>query len=123
MNECYPRAGREGTRVNVIISRHEDFCRHGRGQGIRRRLFLLYAMPDKFAYDGFLNHSAKDTGVMRELAEGLKKDGVRVWFEEWEKQGRNTVKRSEGMEQSRVMVLGLSGNSYGEEWERLEAET
>ena len=51
-------------------------------------------MPGEFQYDGFLSHSAKDkrskpptlmhdTGgnpVVRNVAERLKKDGLRVWF-------------------------------------------
>ena len=40
-------------------------------------------MNDKFDYDVFLSHSSKDKAVVRELAEKLKADGVRVWFDEW----------------------------------------
>ena len=54
--------------------------------------------PQPFDYDVFLSHSAKDkrskpptlthdTGgnaVVRDVAERLKKDGLRVWFDEWE---------------------------------------
>ena len=41
-------------------------------------------MPDKFPYAVFLSHSAKDKAVVRPLAERLRKDGVKVWFDEWE---------------------------------------
>ena len=32
-------------------------------------------MPDEFAYDAFLSHSAKDGAVVRPLAEQLRQDG------------------------------------------------
>jgi hypothetical protein len=34
-------------------------------------------MPNAFQYDVFLNYSAKDTAVVRPLAERLRKDGLR----------------------------------------------
>jgi hypothetical protein len=41
-------------------------------------------MPDNFKYDVFLSHKSKDKAVVRELAERLRRDGLRVWFDEWE---------------------------------------
>ncbi len=41
-------------------------------------------MPNDFKYDVFLSHSSKDKPVVRELANRLKKDKLRVWFDEWE---------------------------------------
>src|SRR4051794_17564466 len=43
----------------------------------------LRTMSDDFQYDVFLSHSAKDKAVVREVAERLRKDGVKVWFDEW----------------------------------------
>ena len=40
-------------------------------------------MPDDFPYDVFLSHRAKDKAVVRPLAERLRKDGVKGWFDEW----------------------------------------
>ena len=40
-------------------------------------------MRDEFKYDVFLSHSAKDKAVVRPLAERLRADGVKVWFDEW----------------------------------------
>jgi hypothetical protein len=37
-----------------------------------------------FPYDAFLSHSAKDKAVVRPLAERLRADGLKVWFDEWE---------------------------------------
>ena len=39
-------------------------------------------MPGEFPYDIFLSHSAKDKPVVRDGAERLRKDGLRVWFDE-----------------------------------------
>ncbi len=41
-------------------------------------------MPGSFQYDVFLCHSAKDKAVLCPLAERLRKDGLKVWFDEWE---------------------------------------
>ena len=38
----------------------------------------------EFPYDVFLSHSAKDKAVVRLLAERLRQDGLKVWFDEWE---------------------------------------
>jgi hypothetical protein len=37
-----------------------------------------------FPYDVFLSHNAMDKAVVRPLAEWLRADGLRVWFDEWE---------------------------------------
>jgi hypothetical protein len=39
-------------------------------------------MTETFQHDVFISHSAKDKPVVRELAEQLKRDGLRVWFDE-----------------------------------------
>lgn len=36
-----------------------------------------------FQFDVFLSHSAKDKAVVRPLAERLRQDGLKVWFDEW----------------------------------------
>ena len=41
-------------------------------------------MPDDFAFDVFLSHSSHDKAIVRPLAERLRQDGLRVWFDEWE---------------------------------------
>ena len=40
-------------------------------------------MGQEFEYDVFLSHSAKDKAAVRPLAERLRKDGLKVWFDEW----------------------------------------
>lgn len=41
-------------------------------------------MPDQFQYDVFLSHSSKDKTIVRDLAARLRKDGLKLWFDEWE---------------------------------------
>ena len=70
-----------------------------------------------FLFDVFLSHSSKDKEVVRKVAERLKKDGLRVWFDEGE------AKIEDGLKQSRVLVLCMSANAFGSDWARLEAGT
>jgi len=84
-----------------------------------------------FTHDVFLSHSAKDKAVVRAVAERLRKDGLRVWFDEWEfpspagagegarragaGRGAESIpaKIEEGLEHSRVLVLCMSANAFG----------
>ena len=82
-------------------------------------------MPDEFSYDVFLSHSAKDKPVVRDVAERLKKDGLKVWFDEWVLKPGDSIpaKIEEGLEHSRVLVLCMSANAFGSDWAQLEAGT
>ena len=78
-----------------------------------------------FAYDVFLSHSEKDKAIVRPLAERLRKDGLKVWFDEWEIRPGDSLpaKTEEGLEQARVLVLCLSANAFGSDWAQVEAGT
>ena len=88
-------------------------------------------MPDDFPYDVFLSHSAKNKAVVRPLAERLRADGVKVWFDEWvlkpsdsiERNQSQTAKIEEGLERSRVLVLCMSAHAFGSDWAQLESGT
>ncbi|HEV7405253.1 MAG TPA: toll/interleukin-1 receptor domain-containing protein, partial [Chthoniobacteraceae bacterium] len=82
-------------------------------------------MPDDFQYDVFLSHSAKDKDVARDIAERLRKDGVKVWFDEWVLKPGDSIpaKIEEGLEHSRVLVLCMSANAFGSDWAQLESGT
>ena len=82
-------------------------------------------MPDEFPYDVFLSHSAKDKAVVRPLAERLRADGVKVWFDEWVLKPGDSIpaKIEEGLEHSRVLVLCMSANAFGSDWAQLESGT
>ncbi len=82
-------------------------------------------MNDSFDYDVFLSHSAKDKDVVREVAERLKSDGVRVWLDEWEIKPGDSIpaKIDRGLEHSRVLVLCMSAQALGSDWAQLESHT
>src|SRR5437016_1769620 len=82
-------------------------------------------MPAQFQYDVFLSHSAKDKAVVRPLAERLRQDGLKVWFDEWEIRPGDSIpaKIEEGLERSRVLVLCMSANAFDSDWAQLEAGT
>jgi len=82
-------------------------------------------MADDFKYDVFLSHSSKDMEVVRPIAERLRKDGLRVWFDDWEICKDDPIPSTieEGLEHSRVLVLCMSADAFGSEWARLEAGT
>lgn len=82
-------------------------------------------MPADFQFDVFLSHSQKDKSVVRELAARLRQDGVRAWLDEEQIKPGDSIpaKIEEGLENSRVLVLCMSTNAFGSEWEQLEAST
>lgn len=93
-----------------------------------------------FAYDVFLSHSAKDKPIVRDIAERLKQDGIKVWFDEWvlpkdelrKLEVESALHHSsfilhplveEGLERSRVLLLCMSANVFGSDWAQLESGT
>ena len=79
-------------------------------------------MPENLTFDVFLSHSGKDKPVVRPLAERLRADGLKVWFDEWEIKPGDSIpaKIEEGLEHSRVLVLCMSANAFGSDWARVE---
>ena len=82
-------------------------------------------MSDGFDYGVFLSHSAKDKAVVRPLAERLRADGVKVWFDEWVLKPGDSIpaKIEEWLEHSRVLVLCMSANAFGSDLAQLEFGT
>ncbi len=82
-------------------------------------------MAHNFKYDVFLSHSNADKPTVRDLAERLKADGIKVWFDEWKlKPGDNIPhKLEDALENSRILILCMSANAFGSDWAQLEAGT
>lgn len=82
-------------------------------------------MSELFPFDVFLSHSSKDKAAVREAAERLRRDGLRVWFDEWVLKPGDSIpaKIEDGLEHSRVLVLCMSENAFGSDWAQLEAST
>ncbi len=82
-------------------------------------------MADRFTYDVFLSHNARDKPRVRALAEKLRAAGLRVWFDEWViKPGDDIYLAIErGLDAARAQVLCLSPAALGSEWVALERST
>ena len=82
-------------------------------------------MIDEFPFDVFLSHSSKDKAVVRTIAERLRADGLRVWFDDWELRPGDSIpaKIEQGLERSRILVLCMSANAFGSDWATLESQT
>ena len=82
-------------------------------------------MTDNFKYDVFLSHSSRDKEIVRAIAQRLRKDKLRVWFDEWEIRPGDNIphKIEDGLELSRVLVLCMSVNAFGSDWAQLESGT
>ena len=82
-------------------------------------------MSEQFDYDVFLSYSSKDKVVARDIAEQLKDEGVRVWFDEWEIRSSisTPAQIEEGLDNSRVLIFCMSANAFGSDWVQLECHT
>ena len=78
--------------------------------------------PETFDFDVFLSHSSKDKPAVRDLAERLKADGLKVWFDEWEIRPGDPIyaKVRDGLERSRVVLLFMSRKGLDSDWATLE---
>lgn len=61
--------------------------------------------------------------MVRPLAERLRKDGMKVWFDAWVLQPGESIpaKIEEGLERSRVLVLCMSANALGSDRAQIES--
>jgi hypothetical protein len=82
-------------------------------------------MSEMFLYDLFLSYSLQDKEIVRPIAERLRSDGLKVWFDEWELKPGDSIpaKIEEGLGHSRVLVLCMSANAFGSDWAQLESGT
>jgi len=82
-------------------------------------------MGESFEYDVFLSYSSEDKAVVLAVAERLRQDGLKVWFDEWVLKPGDSIpaKIEDGLERSRVLVLCMSANAVGSDWAQLEAGT
>ena len=80
-------------------------------------------MPDAFQYNIFLSHTAKDKAVVRPLAERLRTDGVKVWFDEWVLKPVVPVAHQMGEGARRAGEGCMSAHAYGSDWAQLESGT
>lgn len=79
-------------------------------------------MTEAFACDVF---ASKDKPGVRELAERLKRDGLRVWLDEWVIQPGESISLplEQGLESSQTLVLAISRHAFGSDWVTLQGHT
>ena len=85
-----------------------DFCGvHGRA-----------TVEPKFEYDVFLSYSHKDKEFVHSLADRLKRDGVRVWLDDWVLQPGDAIGRVSlaHMAKSRTLGMCMSPDYFESEW-------
>jgi len=77
-----------------------------------------------FAYDVFLSHNSKDKPRVRKLAERLRAEGLRVWFDDWVIRAGDAIYLAieHGLEASRTLVLCMSPAAFGSDWVGLERD-
>ena len=75
-------------------------------------------MAQEFAYDVFLSHSSKDKSAVRALAERLRADGVRVWFDDTNIAIGEHIGMAleQGLQASRHIVLIMSPHAFESHW-------
>jgi small GTP-binding protein len=78
-----------------------------------------------YKYDVFLSYSTADVSVVREIAKGLRNGGLRVWYSERLDRPADDISYevSNGLAQSRVLLLFISEHSLGNQWSQLEKQT
>lgn len=78
-------------------------------------------MSSNLDFDVFLAHGSQDREVAWDLALRLKRDGLHVWFEDWEGSPEKAgASLEEGLERSRTLILLMSGSVRESEWSALE---
>ncbi|MHC4119674.1 MAG: TIR domain-containing protein [Planctomycetota bacterium] len=79
----------------------------------------------KFDYDVFLSYSSEDKTTVCALAERLKKDGLRIWLDEWVIKPGDSIpgKIIEGIEGTRTLVMCMSPAYFESQWGTLEHHT
>jgi len=82
-------------------------------------------MSDVFEYDVFLSHSSKDKHIVREIAERLRSDGLKVWFDEKVIEPGDMIgsEIENGLENSCSLAFFMSKNAFDSDWVTLERQT
>ena len=82
-------------------------------------------MSPNFDYDVLLYPSSKDQPAVRELAQRLQQDGLKVWVEDWVIQPGDSIQRAikQRLARSRTLILCLSENAFDLEWNIVEHHT
>ncbi len=79
--------------------------------------------PEDIGYDAFISHASEDKKeIVRPLANALQKMGYRIWFDEFELQVGDSLRRSidHGLSNSRYGIVILSPAFFAKNWTQYE---
>jgi len=78
-----------------------------------------------FEWDAFISHATEDKdSFVRELAQKLVREGIRVWYDEFTLQVGDSLRRSidKGLSKSRYGIVVLSHAFFQKEWPQTELD-
>lgn len=76
-------------------------------------------------WDFFISHASEDKdAIARKLADGLKNEGFRVWFDEFTLTLGDSLRRSidQGLSESKFGIVILSDNFFSKDWPQKELD-
>jgi small GTP-binding protein len=79
----------------------------------------------EFEFDAFISHSSKDKTLVRNIAQKLQNDGVKIWFDEWQIMAGDNIpfKIEQGLEKAKTLILCISKKAMVSDWVTLESQT
>jgi small GTP-binding protein len=82
-------------------------------------------MAENLPFDVFLSYGRSQQQRVSQLAERLRDDGLRVWFDNWEIRPGDLIQATinKGLESSRVLLFVISPDAIASEWPALEARS
>jgi hypothetical protein len=78
--------------------------------------------PKEIGYDAFISHATEDKKFVRPLAETLKENGFRVWYDEFELEIGDSLRESidKGLVNSRYGIVVISQQFLSKNWTQYE---
>lgn len=91
---------------------------------IRRSISSVIAKEEQYLPSVFLSYATADKDIVRKVASGLTKEGIRVWFDESSiKPGSQWVREIErGLDSSDFIAFFISSNSMRRGWTQKELQ-
>jgi 2-polyprenyl-3-methyl-5-hydroxy-6-metoxy-1,4-benzoquinol methylase len=82
-------------------------------------------MKKEFDFDVFMSYASEDKAPAKRIAERLKAEGLRVWFDDWSIGFGEDIYQAinHGIEESRTQLFLLSPHALESEWVSLERNT
>lgn len=81
-------------------------------------------MDELYEFDVFLSYAKADSAAVLLVAEGLKKAGIRVWLDQWQRPSIHGIENDVAVafHRSRALVLFVSANTLSGQWKAYEEQ-